>query len=85
MKFCFNLFSKEKFRVGNQVPHFDEVIEIGPLSLQSAREMFKAFYGRDGIATYHPRTGAELQQMFSTKSAAAAEAELSRQALIAQC
>ncbi len=39
----------------------DDVIEIGPLSLQSARQMFRAFYGRDGIDGYSPRTGAELQ------------------------
>ena len=56
----------------------DDVIEVGPLSLESARQMFKAFYGRDGIDGYSPRTGAELQQMFSTMSAEDAEAELSR-------
>lgn len=56
----------------------DEVIEIGPLSLASARAMFKAFYGRDGIGDYAPRTGAELQRLFSTVSAEAAEAELAR-------
>ncbi len=56
----------------------DEVIEVGPLSLVSARAMFKAFYGRDGITGYSPRTGAELQRMFSTLSAEAAEAELAR-------
>jgi len=57
----------------------DDVIEIGPLSLASARQMFRAFYGRDGIdASYTPRTGAELQQLFSTLSAEAAETELSR-------
>lgn len=56
----------------------DEVIEIGPLSLASARQMFRAFYGRDGIASYTPRTGAELQQMFSTLSPEAAEAVLAR-------
>lgn len=54
----------------------DEVIEVGPLSLDSAREMFRAFYGREGIAGYTPRTGAELQQIFSTMSAEAAEATL---------
>ena len=58
----------------------DEVIEIGPLSLASARQMFKAFYGRDGIAAYAPTTGATLQQMFSTMSAEAAEAELAKRA-----
>lgn len=58
----------------------DDVIEVGPLSLASARQMFKAFYGRDGIAHYTPRTGAELQQMFSTLTADAAEAELARTA-----
>lgn len=58
----------------------DEVIEIGPLSLASARHMFKAFYGRDGIDGYSPRTGAELQRLFSTVTAEAAEAELARQA-----
>lgn len=56
----------------------DEVIEVGPLSRDSARQMFKAFYGRDGIDAYHPRTGAELQQMFSTLSAEAAETALAR-------
>lgn len=56
----------------------DDVIEVGPLSLESARAMFKAFYGRDGISAYGPRTGAELQRMFSTLSAEAAEAELAR-------
>lgn len=58
----------------------DHVIEIGPLSLASARQMFHAFYGRDGITDYAPRTGAELQQMFSTLSADQAEAELARRA-----
>ena len=56
----------------------DEVIEVGPLSLASARAMFKAFYGRDGITAYTPRTGAELQRMFSTLEAETAEAELAR-------
>ncbi len=54
----------------------DDVIEVGPLSHASARLMFKAFYGRDGLDAYVPRTGAELQQMFSTLSAEAAEAAL---------
>ena len=54
----------------------DDVIEIGPLSLECARDMFRAFYGRDGIAAYTPRTGAELQRLFSTKSAEEAEAAL---------
>ncbi len=54
----------------------DEVIEVGPMPLESARSMFKAFYGREGILAYAPRTGAELQRMFSTLSAEAAEAEL---------
>jgi chaperone BCS1 len=54
----------------------DEAIEIGPLSAESAREMFLAFYGREGVADYSPRTGAELQQLFSTRSAEEAEAEL---------
>jgi chaperone BCS1 len=54
----------------------DDVIEVGPLSAASARQMFKAFYGRDGLDAYVPRTGAELQQMFSTLSAEAAEAAL---------
>ena len=58
----------------------DHVIEIGPLSLDSARQMFRAFYGREGIAAYAPRTGAELQQMFSTMTAEQAEAELARRA-----
>lgn len=56
----------------------DEVIEVGPLSLDSARAMFKAFYGRDGLTGYSPRTGAELQQLFSTLTAEQAEAELAR-------
>lgn len=56
----------------------DDVIEIGPLSIESARQMFRAFYGRDGIGGYCPRTGAQLQQMFSTMTAEAAEAELAR-------
>jgi mitochondrial chaperone BCS1 len=56
----------------------DEAIEVGPLSLDSARAMFRAFYGREGIAGYTPRTGAELQQMFSTLSADEAEAALAR-------
>ncbi|MCB1504664.1 MAG: AAA family ATPase [Hyphomicrobiaceae bacterium] len=58
----------------------DDVVEVGPLSVESAREMFKAFYGRDGIGAYTPRTGAELQQMFSTMSAEAAEAVLAGKA-----
>jgi chaperone BCS1 len=56
----------------------DEVIEIGPLSRESARRMFRAFYGRDGIGDYAPRTGAELQLMFSTMSAEDAEAALTQ-------
>lgn len=56
----------------------DEVIEVGPLSLESARAMFRAFYGRDGIEGYTPRTGAELQQMFSTMRAEEAEQALGR-------
>lgn len=56
----------------------DEVIEIGPLSLESARAMFRAFYGREGIEGYSPRTGAELQQMFSTMRAEEAERALGR-------
>lgn len=56
----------------------DDVIEVGPLSLASARQMFRAFYGRDGIGAYVPRTGAELQQLFSTLSAEAAEAAIAR-------
>jgi chaperone BCS1 len=56
----------------------DDVIEIGPLQLDSARAMFRAFYGREGIGGYVPRTGAELQRLFSTTSAEAAEAELAR-------
>lgn len=54
----------------------DEVIEVGPLALESARAMFRAFYGHEGIADYAPRTGAELQQMFSTMTADEAEAAL---------
>lgn len=56
----------------------DEVVEVGPLSRVSAAAMFKAFYGREGIDAYYPRTGAELQQIFSTLSADAALAELAR-------
>lgn len=59
----------------------DDVIEVGLLSLESARAMFKAFYGRDGISAYTPRTGAELQQLFATLPAEAAEAELARIAI----
>ena len=58
----------------------DDGIEVGPLSLECARQMFRAFYGRDGIDGYSPRTGAELQQMFSTLTAEHAETELSRTA-----
>lgn len=54
----------------------DDVIEVGPLSQASARQMFRAFYGRDGVDAYSPRTGAELQQMFSTMTAEEAEAKL---------
>jgi len=54
----------------------DDVVEIGPLSQECAKSMFRAFYGRDGIAAYTPRTGAELQRLFSTKSAEEAEAAL---------
>jgi len=61
----------------------DEAIEIGPLSLVSARRMFRAFYGRDGIDGYTPRTGAQLQRMFSTLPAEEAEAELARGACAA--
>ncbi|MGA8171939.1 MAG: AAA family ATPase [Methylocystis sp.] len=56
----------------------DEVVEIGPLSLESARRMFMAFHGRAGIDRYSPRTGAELQRMFSTLTAEESEAELAR-------
>lgn len=58
----------------------DDVIEVGPLGVESARAMFRAFYGRNGIEAYASTTGAELQQMFSTMSAEAAEAELARRA-----
>ena len=54
----------------------DEVVEIGPLSRESARAMFIAFYGHDGLGDYAPRTGAQLQQMFSTMPAEAAAAAL---------
>jgi mitochondrial chaperone BCS1 len=40
--------------------------------------MFAAFYGREGIGAYTPRTGAELQQMFSTMTAEEAERALGR-------
>ena len=63
----------------------DDVIEVGPLSIDSARRMFKAFYGRNGIDGYFPRTGAELQLMFSTMTAEDAEAELSRTAPTSLC
>ncbi len=56
----------------------DEVIEVGPLPLDCARKMFQAFYGREGVKTYFPRPGAELQRIFSTLSAEEAEAELAR-------
>ena len=56
----------------------DDVIEVGPLSIESARRMFRAFYGREGIDAYRPRTGAELQLMFSTMSAEEAEEKLAR-------
>lgn len=56
----------------------DDVIEIGPLSAASARAMFRAFYGREGVGAYSPRTGAQLQRMFSTMTPEAAEAELAR-------
>ena len=56
----------------------DDVIEIGPLQLDSARAMFRAFYGHESIGGYVPRTGAELQRLVSTTSADAAEAELAR-------
>jgi chaperone BCS1 len=62
----------------------DEAIEIGPLSRDSAREMFAAFYGREGIMDYAPRTGAELQRIFSTMSAEEAEEELARGAAARQ-
>ena len=54
----------------------DDVIEVGPLPIEAARDMFRAFYGREGIDAYAPRTGAELQRLFSTKSAEEAEALL---------
>jgi chaperone BCS1 len=60
----------------------DEVIEIGPLPLESARAMFRAFYGREGISDYAPQTGARLQQLFSTASADEAEQELARRAKV---
>ena len=56
----------------------DDVIEIGPLSHESARRMFRAFYGRDGVERYAPRTGAELQLMFSTLTAQESEAALAQ-------
>lgn len=58
----------------------DEVIEIGPLPLECARAMFRAFYGRDGVSDYAPQTGAHLQALFSTASAEEAEEELARRA-----
>ena len=56
------------------------MVEIAPLSLESARRKFMAFYGRGGIDGYSPRTGAELQQMFSTMTAEESEVELARRA-----
>jgi chaperone BCS1 len=56
----------------------DDVIEIGPLTHESARRMFRAFYGHDGVSAYAPRTGAELQLMFSTMTAQEAEAALAQ-------
>lgn len=56
----------------------DEAIMVGPLSRESARRMFRAFYGRDGIDAYAPHTGAELQSIFSTLDAREAEALLAR-------
>jgi chaperone BCS1 len=56
----------------------DEVIEIGPLPLDCARKMFRAFYGREGVQNYFPRPGAELQRIFSTLTAEEAEVELAR-------
>ena len=56
----------------------DEVIEIGPLPLACARQMFRAFYGREGVQNYFPRPGAELQRIFSTLTAEEAEVELAR-------
>jgi mitochondrial chaperone BCS1 len=60
----------------------DEVIEVGPLPLDCARKMFRAFYGREGVETYFPRPGAELQRIFSTLSAEEAEADLARGATV---
>ncbi|WP_294533531.1 AAA family ATPase [uncultured Rhodoblastus sp.] len=60
----------------------DEVIEVGPLQLDCARKMFRAFYGRDGIKAYLPRPGAELQRLFSTLTAEEAESELARGATL---
>jgi chaperone BCS1 len=60
----------------------DEVVEVGPLQLDCARKMFRAFYGRDGIGDYVPRPGAELQRIFSTLSAEEAEDELARGAAL---
>ena len=60
----------------------DEVIEVGPLPLDCAKKMFRAFYGREGIRAYFPRPGAELQRLFSTLSAEEAEAELARGATL---
>jgi chaperone BCS1 len=56
----------------------DEVIEVGPLPIDAARKMFRAFYGRDGIGDYVPRPGADLQRIFSTLSDVEAEDELAR-------
>ncbi len=58
----------------------DDVIEIGPLSLESARAMFRAFYGREGITAYAPQTGASLQRLFSTHDADTSEIELAQRA-----
>lgn len=61
----------------------DHVIEVGPLPLAAARQMFKAFYGRDGLTGYTLHTGAELQQLFSTLDAETAETTLALRAAAA--
>ncbi|WP_036292027.1 AAA family ATPase [Methylosinus sp. PW1] len=59
----------------------DHIYEIGPLEIDEARRMFRAFYDRDGIRGYVPTTGAALQAMFSTMIAEEAEDALDAAAM----
>ena len=58
----------------------DEVLEVGPLPLESARAMFLRLPRTRGITAYAPQTGAQFQQLFSTMTAEKSEAELARRA-----